>query len=186
MNHDWSGERDGGYPDYWPGENRLKTAGVQAAIWLLGRAMACASRYDPVIQKELSNWPPGYTVMLKVRPDGPFGGWVKTESGSLSDQGCEGDPRKSDLVIYFKNLESAFMVLFGRIGTPWAFAQHRMSIQGDLGQSMRFTRCLNRVQTFLYPRFLAGRLMKSPPDIPLGKRLYLRSLIYLLGIPLGF
>jgi len=76
---------------------------------------------------------------------------------------------EADLVINYKNIECAFMVLTPQKGIPQAFAEHRMSVVGYLGDAMIFTRCINIVLCYLYPRFINKRLLRPCPLFGLEK-----------------
>jgi hypothetical protein len=90
-----------------------------------------------------------------------------------------------DLVINFKNLESAFLVVTAQISLAQAFAQRRMMVTGDLANAMIFTRCLNIIIAYLYPRFISKRLLKRVPIMTARKQL-IRFIIYMAGIPFGY
>jgi hypothetical protein len=72
------------------------------------------------------------------------------------------------------------MVFSFQESTAQAFANQRFITQGDAALSMRFTRCLNRVQAVSLPKFIAARALKALPPIPFGEKLALSAQWYAL------
>ena len=83
-----------------------------------------------------------------------------------------------------KNIESAVLIFTAQIGTPQGYAEHRMSIKGDIGQAMSLIRCLNIVQAYLFPKIISKRILKRVPNFTIKKHLN-RFIIYFVGIPFG-
>ncbi len=158
---------------YRPGPKRIKTFIVRLALYILGRALASASRFDAGIAREVAEWEEGFAFALKVLPHGPGAGWQK-QNGRLRFVGAAAE--QADLEVRFKNLESAFLVLTPQLSIHAGFAQHRMAVHGDLARCMSLVRCLNRVIVYLYPAGISKRLLKKRPrtgfDV-LSRRLYL-------------
>ncbi|MEO0274421.1 MAG: hypothetical protein ABIM18_05025, partial [candidate division WOR-3 bacterium] len=75
---------------------------------------------------------------------------------------CE---ENTDIQFIFKNLEAAFMVFTASISTIRAYAENRVSVKGDIGDVMYIMRILDRVQVYLFPRFIAERVVKRYPVI---------------------
>jgi hypothetical protein len=76
--------------------------------------------------------------------------------------------------------------LFGaQISTAQAYAEHRISVKGELPMAMALVRCTNIVETYLLPGPVARRMVKRLPSIPAVQRYAVRLLIYVLGIPFG-
>ncbi|MBF0242965.1 MAG: hypothetical protein HQK64_10900 [Desulfamplus sp.] len=159
----------------------LKILVVKIIFFVLGRAFQSASKHDEEIQKEIASWQNGFTLLMKVLPDGPYMGLQKRDN-MLEFKGSE--LKQADLEIYFRNVESAFMIMTPQMGAPQAFAEKRMSIKGDLGIATTFTRTLVIVMSTLYPKFIVKRLVKRVPPLTL-KRLQLRAWLYTFGILLG-
>ncbi|MDM8517444.1 hypothetical protein QUF76_14695 [Desulfobacterales bacterium HSG16] len=183
MGKNWMGKEK--YREIRPGRKPFKALYIKIALFALGRAMQSASNLDKNIKKEVETWPEGFTAMFKVLPRGPYISWMKEKGNTLVYKGESITEDEADLVIYFKNMENAFLVFSAQAGTAQAFAEHRMSLKGDLAQAMSLTRCLNIVQTYLYPDIIAKMVFKRVPHIPLPKKLFYRLIIIVLGIPLG-
>ena len=169
------------YPQIVPGEKRLKLLTARIVFFVLGRAFQSGSIHDPDIRKEIEVWPEGFILVLSILPKGPR--MVLEKTGKrLIFRGEK--PHGGNLVINFKNIESAFLVLTPQMGPSQAFAERRMTVEGSLGNAMVFTRCLNIILAYLYPRFLSRKLLKRVPEMPFQKQTR-RLFIYVLGIPLN-
>lgn len=159
----------------------FKKSVIRVVFFVLGRAMQSAARHEPRIRRETAQWEEGFTLVLKVLPFGPQMGWVK-ENGRLKYKGAGvGQP---DLCVNFKNVENAFLLMTPQIGLAQGFAEHRMSVVGDLARSVAFNRCVAILLGYLYPRILCKRLVKRAERFNLEQHM-LRLRIYLLGIPFG-
>lgn len=169
------------YQPIVPGIKTFKIMAIKIVFLVLGRAFQSASKHDDQIRKEIEQWPEGYTIIMKVQPHGPYMGLEKRETG-LEFRGSK--VKNGDLEIYFRNVESAFMVMTPQMGSHQAFAEKRMSIKGDLGVATAFTRALVVVMSTLYPAFIVKRLVKRVPPLTL-KRAGLRVWLYTFGILLG-
>jgi hypothetical protein len=170
------------YPPIKPEEKWVKKFIVQITFIMLGRAFQSGSRHDPEIRREIAVWPENFSIMMNVFPEGPRMVLEKIH-GKLKYRGSKFCER--DLVINFKNLESAFMVVTAQISPAQAFAQRRIMVTGDLANAMIFTRCLNIIIAYLYPKFISKRLLKRVPIMTTKKQLT-RFIIYLAGILLGY
>jgi hypothetical protein len=165
-----------------PPRKIVKNLVARTMMFALGRGFQAASSLDEDVRREISVWPDGFTVTMKVMPRGPSLTWVK-EAGRMRSLGGREQP--ANLTIMFKNLEAALLVLTARMGNPQAFAEHRLSVKGSLADAMILTRCLNITQAYLFPRLISGRIMKRAPRIPLGRLLKNRAIIYTAGVPFG-
>lgn len=114
---------------------------------------------DARVQREIDRWPEGMTYGLKCSPQGPSLYFRKNE-GKLMRL----NPRiqkKYDTCITFKSLETAFLVLTGRMGIAGAYAAHGFSLHGDIGTAMELVRCVDLVESHLFPRVMTKRILKE-------------------------
>lgn len=165
-----------------PPDKRIKKIMCSVLLFCLGRGFQAVSGFDPDVKKEIEAWDEGFRILFEVAPGGPCLLLCKEEDRIHYDGLRKAD---ADLVIHFKNVEAAFMVLTTQSGTPRAFAEHRISVRGNLPEAMRLIRCLNYVQYYLFPAFIARRIIKRLPPIPAGRLLSGRAYVYLFGVPLG-
>ena len=135
---------------------------------VLGRLLAAASPTDPVVRRELEGFPEGYAIEFSVL--GERAGVRVARQGDRFVLQARGE-RRPELKIVFKHLTHAFALLSFRESTPRAFANGRMVTDGDVALTMRFVRCLDRVQAVILPDPIAARALKSLPRIPTSERL---------------
>ncbi|MDB4988324.1 MAG: hypothetical protein JWN04_3502 [Myxococcaceae bacterium] len=153
---------------------KSQRAYVAAMFEVLGRLLVAGSAVDPVIRDELLGFPEGYTIGFAVLGDTLALRVVRRGDQLLAEPSRVGKP---DLEIVFKHVSHAFALLSFQESTPTAFANDRLISHGDVGLSMRFTRCLDRVQGIMLPDPIAALALKSLPNIPLGERLRLATRI---------
>jgi len=161
---------------------KIKKILCSVLLFCLGRGFQTVSGTDPDVRREIEAWDEGFGILFEVAPDGPFLSLRKGKDRMLFAGMKSAD---ADMVVRFKNIEAAFMVLTAQSGTPRAFAEHRISVRGHLPEAMRLIRCLNYVQYYLFPAFIARRVIKRLPPIPAGRLFRGRARVYLAGVPLG-
>ena len=164
-----------------PRKKRGKTLMVQAGLFLLGRALEAAAVLDPDVRREVATWNDPMTVMLHVHSRGPTM-VLKKQDGVLRYAGAR--PVDADLTIFFKNLESAFLVFSAQMSSPQGSAEHRVSLKGDASQAMSLIRCMDIAQSYLFPKFIAQNVLKKVPPMTL-KRAGVKAAILGVGIPVG-
>lgn len=154
---------------------------VKIVLFVLGRGFQCLAARDAAIKKEVAGWEESFSIMFRILPRGPYMTLQKI-NGRMRYTGMQ--ECNADLIINFKNLESAFMVFTAQLGTAQGYAQHRLSVEGDISRAMSLIRCLNIVEFYLFPALIARRILKRMPSMSL-KKFGLRIYVYLLGIPFG-
>jgi len=141
---------------------RTKRSVVRTSLLALGTAFEIVSKSCPELQAELSGWEEGRTVSMGVLPDGPAMA-VRKESNHVNYLG-QGE-HAATLKFLFKNMDSAFLVLTGQLGSDQSFAEHRAIVHGSLDQAMQANRALAMVQKFLMPGLILKKTMKRPPKL---------------------
>ncbi len=149
---------------------------VKVGFWALGKATARASVIDPVIKQEVNHWPEGFTITLKVLPSGPAVSWQK-HGRKIKYLGLMAQPH-ADLTVGIKNLKAAVRMILAQLGIARAYAYRRIAIEGNTMDAMVLTRVLDRVEAYLFPRFLSKNLLKQVPRFGLREYWY-NTLIYL-------
>jgi hypothetical protein len=146
---------------------RAQRVFVAGMFEVLGRLIVAGSAADPVVQRELTGFPEGYVIGFSVYGD--------TLAMKVARRGAQFVPapadRKADLEIVFKHVSHAFALLSFQESSAVSYANDRMISLGDVGLSMRFMRCLDRVQAMVLPPPIAAMALKSLPNIPLAERL---------------
>ena len=125
----------------------------------LMRALRFLSRRDSHIKAEAKNWPVGKRLRLEV-PGGSAFTLTGTPDGFISLRGNT----RADVTIRFKSPSDAFRVFTGQISVAQAYAQHRFVLQGNMGLAMPFVRCVDRAEGYLFPAFMARRILKRLPQ----------------------
>lgn len=152
---------------------------VQMMMQVVGRSLQAISELDQEVQEEIRVLPEGFLFEMRVLPDGPTLVMRKIGAEKLRYVG-EKPPRTPDLSIKFKHIAHAFLVLSFQEKNSEAFANDRMLVDGDLGQALRMTRMLNRLEAYILPRLLAERAIKNyPEDLKLPNKLIRGARIYL-------
>lgn len=169
------------YKEVKPGKKQFKNFVVKTVLFVLGRGFQCIANRDPDIKKEVHEWPEDFQIMFEVLPAGPYMTLQKKE-GKLTYCGLK--KSEADLIINFKNVDTAFMMFTAQMSTSQSYAQHRLSVQGDIVKAMSLIRCLNIIEFYLFPGFIAKSILKRMPEMNLRK-FGLRLYTYLLGIPFG-
>lgn len=154
---------------------------------VMGRALQAMTDVDGDARRDTRALPPGFLFEMRVLPSGPAMVVKHTGQGRLRFLGA-GAPRPVDLSIQFKHMVHAFRVVSFQEQTAVAFANDRMLVHGDIGHAVRMTRVLNRLQTFILPKFLAVRAVKQyPASLGLSEkaagagRIYLKLASQLVG-----
>lgn len=135
---------------------------IRIIFWFLGRGFQSVASFDKAASEEINGLNDLMYILLKVEPNGPCMVMQKKD-GKLNFVGTK-VPDKVDLAIYFKNIEAAFLVVTGQIGIAQAYAEHRFTLKGDIYITMPLVRALNMTEAYLFPGFMAKKLMARMPD----------------------
>ena len=173
------------YPDLTSRKKPFKKPVNQVVLFVLGRALQSLSKTDPIIRAETALWPDGFTLVMDILPKGGSMAVRHQADMSLRYLGDKFPAEKSDIAIHINDVESAFKMFTGQLGSDVAYARHAISAKGDLSYTVSVVRVINVVETYLFPRILSSKLMKETPPIP-GWRLHLLRLkTYTLGVLFG-
>ena len=167
--------------DIKPKNDRLKNAVVKAGFYALARGTESASHFNTEVQQELEAWPENYTLMLKVAPKG-HEIWLQKKGQHL--KWISSQDKDADLIVLFKNLDTAYRIITTQSNVHTAFTQNRIMVYGDVGASMVLIRVLNIVQAYLFPPILSKNVLKRVPKFSLGEHLG-RLRLYSLGLAFG-
>jgi len=160
---------------------KIKNTITKIGFFALRQGCQSASRFNWEIQDELTAWPEGFTILLKVLPNGPKLGLQKKD-GRLF--GISTKMEEWDLTVVFRTEDTAFRVITTLSNVPKAFTQNRLMVYGNTGDSMVLIRILNVVQAYLFPPFLSKRVLKRVPKFSLGQHIG-RLRLYTIGLALG-
>ncbi len=132
---------------------------AQASLMALGATFELVSKWDKDLQQEIADWANPLTFSMGVLPNGPIMHMEKV-GDRVKFLGMK--ERTTDIVFWFKNLDSAILAFTARISTPTAIAQRRTVVYGNLTEGMKVSRALQKVQTYLFPAFMMNPISKSP------------------------
>ena len=149
---------------------------VAFMMWLIARLLQAASAADRVIRTEVAHLPEGFSFSMRVRSGAPGLTMRKSRDCLAVVRGVS--HVRPTLAFEFKHLAHAFLVLSFQESTPQAFANDRLSIDGEFTSAMKVLRCLNRMQALVLPRFVARRALKEYPAVGLSEKLVLAARIY--------
>lgn len=152
----------------------IKISISKIILFFLYRGFNIVNKIEPKVYEEVQKWQDSYTVKIQTCEKGP--------SLILKKQGEKivrlKKEQECNLEIIFKNLDSAFLLLTGRLGIAKAYCEHRFLLKGDIMEAMSLVRCLDLVETYLFPKFISKNLVKevNKTKIPIIAT-YLRILI---------
>nr|WP_216076901.1 hypothetical protein [Acinetobacter defluvii] len=145
---------------------------------VIGRGLVMASQVDDEIRHEVSKFPVGFVLSMKVFPHGPAFVAKVNEQQNLELVTALQD--KPDLTITFKHMHHAFLVFSFQESTAQAFANDRMIADGDLSYAIRLVRCLNKMEALILPKLVAELAVKEyPQQLTLKEKLTNAANIYL-------
>ena len=81
------------------------------------------------------------------------------------------------LEIRFKSVEAAWRMAVGKETVAQAYARHDIVIRGELSQTVQFLRCIERVESCLFPRIYAKHNNgKRQEELPSRYKVFLRMI----------
>lgn len=172
------------YCEIHPKKNHVMRLVVVFVLSILGKSFSSASRFQKDVQREVSNWPDGFSFVMRVDPNGPSIILVKEEN-VLKFRRIRIESSKVELVITFKNMKSAFLLLTAQMSTVRGYCEKRMSVSGDIMIATSIIRCMNIIETYLFPRIIARKVVKRIPEISFLSKTLGRIRIYTTGLLFG-
>ena len=173
--------------DILPGKKRLKRAYVAIMLWIVGRAIGVAARVDEDVKREFEELPEGFSFALSIYPQGPCMTVGKDEKGNVKFMGLKESTTLS-LKMNIKTLEAAILIFTFRESTAMAYARERFFVDGDIPDALAVVRVLNRIETYLLPKFITKMAVKRYPtwsELSPLKKHWNRIVIYLGTFTVG-
>lgn len=162
-----------------PKRKWIKTTITRIALLSLGQAFQTAYRVDPTVKKEVDSWPPTFSFVMEIEPNGPRMVIIK-RNGGISYLG-EKEMFDADVVLCVKNIEYGFRMMTGFMSTPRITFENRQYVKGDLARLSSIVRCLNICQLMMLPNFIARFYIKKVP--PLSRQIIKNRIIfYTVGV----
>jgi hypothetical protein len=162
------------YKEIVPGKKWFETLVTRIFMFFIGMGMQTAYRIDPDVKKEVDSWPETFSFRMAV-VNGPSMLMLK-KAGSFQYLG-EKEAFYSDVEMWFKNIDFAYLTMTGRISVPNAIYHNRQFVRGSLRYMMSVIRIMNVVQTLLLPNFIARFYIKEVPKLTF-KKLINRAITY--------
>lgn len=153
---------------------------VQLMMNVLGRLLVAGSQLDASIQEELGPLPEGFVFRMDVYPNGPT--MMLQKSGGKLRRLASSSELTPDLVIRFKHITVAWLVMSFQENTAVSYAHDRVQMNGDTAQAIRIVRCMNRAQSIILPSMLGKKAIKTyvstdwRESLPIRIKLVLRLL----------
>lgn len=149
---------------------------VKLMMDVISRGLVSASRNDNVLAREVAGFKPGMTIQMIVLP---HVAQFTLEVTNNSEFQLIEPVDKADLTVKIKHVALAFLIFTFQEGTAAAFAGDRMVADGDIGDAVRFVRCLNRMEVIILPKMVAKLAIKDyPSDVSLFNKLTTASKVY--------
>ncbi|MBT9556305.1 MAG: SCP2 sterol-binding domain-containing protein [Myxococcales bacterium] len=143
---------------------------------VIGRGLVAASQTDEETRRELAAFTPGMIIAMKVIPAGPSFAVVLQADGTLKL--LPDFDSRATLTVVFKHLAHAFLVFSFQESTTRAFANDRLYVDGDISQSVRLVRVLNRMEALILPQVIAEKAVKRYPAMAASGKLRAGARIY--------
>lgn len=99
---------------------------------------------------------------MRASRKGPGICLIHTENGI--ERRKTNQPSDADMEVEFRNIDAAFLVLSGQIGIAQAYAQHRFTMRGSISDCMTLVRCVEMIEAYLFPKFIAQKILKELPQ----------------------
>lgn len=136
---------------------RIKRVISKIVLFFLYRGIRIVTKLDGEAKKEVETWKDRYTINIKTCKNGP-NLIIKKVDGKIKRIK---DVDNCNLEIIFKSLDSAFLLLTGRLGIAQAYAEHRFMLKGNIIEAMSLVRCLDIVEMYLFPKIISKNLVKE-------------------------
>ena len=132
-------------------------------MWLIARLLQAASAVDRTIRSDVADLPEGFSFCMRVRSGTPALTMKKSGDGlAVVRRSSEIRPT---LAFEFKHVAHAFLVLSFQESTPRAFANDRLSIDGEFTNAMKVLRCLNRMNDTVDGCRVSGEIRLDGQDV---------------------
>ena len=153
--------------------NLFKRSVCKVVMKMLGKGIRYAYKTDSRVRDDLDNIcgyatdaegnqiANDFSVKIAINPIGPCMTFGK-KNGKPFSEICPIE-KESDIVLSFKGVNSALKMFTGRMGLGDGYAQHRFTVTGDLYKVMGIVRIINVVESYLFPKFIAKKLMNPVP-----------------------
>ena len=122
---------------------------------ILCKGIIAGYQYDDIIKKELDNLPQNYSISLGIFPYGSYIRLVRINGIFYTTK----EYAPSDLQITFKNNSAAVNTMLAKQNVAQSFAKHQLLLAGDIAHGITLVRVINRIECYLFPRFMTRKIL---------------------------
>lgn len=152
---------------------KIKKIISKIVLFFLYKGFKVTYKYDENVKKEIDSWKDGFSFTVDTGQKNIFL-TLKKENGKIVRVKNMQDV---DIEIVFKSLDVAFLMFTGRLGVSKAYAEHRFTLKGEIGEAMSIVRCMDIVEAYLFPEIITRNILKAQPSKKIGiLRTYLLTL----------
>ena len=128
-------------------------------LYFLYGAIYQLYKKDTRVKAEIEDWQEGTVFAISACKNGPVL-YLGKKGGRLKRFK---NPAKTDVLIEFKSIEIAFVVLTGRMGIAQAYSAHSFYLKGSVNRTMSLVRCVDLAEGYLFPAFMSRHILKEIP-----------------------
>ena len=139
----------------------MKNILMKIILSFLYRGIKVLNKKDSQMASEIKNLPPNYKVKIETDLSNSLFWGVEFNNGQVIKLKPKQNARY-DLIIKFKHKNLAFKVLMGQKSISQAYCEHYFQLFGNIYDAMAFTRVLERVEGYLFPKFINKKILKEP------------------------
>lgn len=137
----------------------MKNFLMRIILYFLYKGIKILNGRDSYITNDLKNLPDNYKIKIQTDLNSEVCLCIKKDGDKIKKIKNEGE---FNLIIKFKNKNLAYKVLMGKVSISDAFAKHFFVLYGNIYTAMAFTRILERVEGYLFPKFINKKILKEP------------------------
>ena len=175
----------------------LKRKVVKLILSVLGQGIRVCRNFDEEVRAEfdllpenfvliIGIWGSRHPLILQSRKDGvhriheSVSSLVKKLSVPqvISRRVSLEQPQETRMLeIRFKCVEAAWRMVTAKVSSSQAYARHDLLIKGEITKAMQMLRCIERVESYLFPKSIAKRVLPLQLKIPQKRwRMWIRML----------
>lgn len=175
----------------------LKRKVVKLILSVLGQGIRVCRNFDEEVRAEfdllpenfvliIGIWGSRHPLILQSRKDGvhriheSVSSLVKKLSVPqvISRRVSLEQPQETGMLeIRFKSVEAAWRMVTAKVSSSQAYARHDLLIKGEITKAMQMLRCIERVESYLFPKSIAKRVLPPQLKIPQKRwRMWIRML----------
>ena len=128
-------------------------------LYFLYKGFKVLYKYDNELKKELMGLPENFSVNIQIAPKG-YRLCLSKKNEEVSKRKRNANP---DMNICFNNIDVAFKTLIGLKGISKAYSEHAFTLKGNVNEGMKLVRCIDIIEAYLFPKFMAKRILKQIP-----------------------